>query len=222
MPREFQLSGHLNRDETYKHMSEPEGLYMNSHQLLDVLRKCNLNWFEFVTVVHDMLGNNVTNEAFQQLLLDFGGQLSYLGISIEDERLIEQSRQAYLLSERLRDTQNDEDGCEINISGSESSEDEMWMPDEDILGERVMDILKKKRAALKRKSKREVKKLLAEKRFQKRRRSKRVSKLLKDCPDIGQTVEKFVKESNVGADSWRRTGVLTFDGNQQVNKKGNV
>lgn len=71
---------------------------MNSHQLLDVLRKYELNWFEFAMVLQDML-STITEEALEQLLLDFGGQLSFVGLSIEDERIIEQSRQAYLLSQ---------------------------------------------------------------------------------------------------------------------------
>jgi hypothetical protein len=36
---------------------------------------------------------------------------------------------------------------------------------------------------------------------------------------MGKEIEKFVQESGVGADAWRRTGVLTFDGNRKVNKK---
>lgn len=36
-------------------------------------------------------------------------------------------------------------------------------------------------------------------------------------PDIGETIERFVRNNNVGAEAWRRTGVLTFDGN--VKKK---
>lgn len=32
--------------------------------------------------------------------------------------------------------------------------------------------------------------------------------ILTTCPDIGEQIE-----CNVGADAWRRTGVLTFDGN---------
>lgn len=71
---------------------------MNSHQLLDVLRKYELNWFEFAMVLQDML-STITEEALEQLLLDFGGQLSFVGLSIEDEHIIEQSRQAYLLSQ---------------------------------------------------------------------------------------------------------------------------
>ena len=49
--------------------------------------------------------------------------------------------------------------------------------------------------------------------------SKRVSKILKECPNLGQTVEEFVKAGNVGADQWRRTEVLPFDGNTDLSMK---
>ncbi len=40
-------------------------------------------------------------------------------------------------------------------------------------------------------------------------------------PGIGTTIiiEEFVKQNNVGADKWRRTGVLTFDGNVKDAKR---
>ena len=38
-------------------------------------------------------------------------------------------------------------------------------------------------------------------------------------PDIGETIEHFVEEHQVGADAWRRTGVLTFDGNTNLKEK---
>ena len=40
--------------------------------------------------------------------------------------------------------------------------------------------------------------------------------IVKDFPEIGKTIEEFVQERNIGADHWRRTGVLTFDGNTSV------
>lgn len=39
------------------------------------------------------------------------------------------------------------------------------------------------------------------------------------CPGIGEVVESFVQDCNVGADSWRRTGVLTFNSNIRMKKK---
>ena len=49
--------------------------------------------------------------------------------------------------------------------------------------------------------------------------SSRTSKILRDCPDIGNTIESFVQDHGVGADAWRRTGVLTFDGNANLKDK---
>ena len=43
-----------------------------------------------------------------------------------------------------------------------------------------------------------------------------MSKLLQECPDIGEVIETYVQDRNVGADAWRRTGVLTLDGNVQL------
>lgn len=49
--------------------------------------------------------------------------------------------------------------------------------------------------------------------------SRSVSTILKKFPNIGDVMEEFVEERNIGADSWRRTGVLTFDGNTRVKQK---
>lgn len=65
----------------------------------------------------------------------------------------------------------------------------------------------------------QIKKRLAEKRLMKRRRSKRVGTVLSECPGIGAEIEDFVKQCGAGADAWRRTGTLTFDGNRKVQKK---
>lgn len=172
IPHQFQLRDYMNSDETYKHVTETEGVYMNSHQLLDILRKCALNWFEFVMIPQRLL-SNISDEALHQLLLDFGGQIAFLGLSVEEERVIEQSRQAYLLSQRLQSIRGEDTGEEI-VSESNVSEGEMLQV-EDLLGERGRAILNKKRSAVRRKGIREVKRRIAERRFQKRRRSKRVS-----------------------------------------------
>lgn len=43
--------------------------------------------------------------------------------------------------------------------------------------------------------------------------------MLRDCPGIGQAIEDFVKACGAGADAWRRTGALTFDGNRKIKQK---
>lgn len=62
-------------------------------------------------------------------------------------------------------------------------------------------------------------KKIAEQRFLLKIKSKRVSKILTECPDIGKVIEDFVSASNVGADAWRRMGVLTFDGTTRLPQK---
>ena len=52
--------------------------YQNSHQLMDLLRSCELNWFSFVEVIKEKM-IDYSKEAIDQLLLDFGGQLNREG-----------------------------------------------------------------------------------------------------------------------------------------------
>lgn len=42
---------------------------------------------------------------------------------------------------------------------------------------------------------------------------------MKEFPNIGKVFKEYVNERNVGADAWRWTGVLTFDGNTRVKQK---
>ena len=60
---------------------------------------------------------------------------------------------------------------------------------------------------------------LAERNLLARRKSKHVQSVLTRFPDIGNTIEAYVSEANVGADAWRRTGILTFDGNVKIREK---
>ena len=48
---------------------------------------------------------------------------------------------------------------------------------------------------------------------------RRVRGIVAAFPDIGNTIEEYVRKNNVGADQWRRTGVRTFDGNVKNAKK---
>ena len=50
-------------------------------------------------------------------------------------------------------------------------------------------------------AKRQAAKKIVEARFLSRRMGKNVSKILKECPDIGQTIENYVKSAGAGADS---------------------
>ena len=53
-------------------------------------------------------------------------------------------------------------------------------------------LITRRRDALHRKATRDAKRKIAEQRFLKQRKSKKVAKILQDCPDIGKTIEDFV------------------------------
>lgn len=75
------------------------------------------------------------------------------------------------------------------------------------------------RIALKHKTKRDVAKTVAANNILRRKIGKRISRVIKQHPTIGKDIEDFVKSKRIGADAWRRTGVLTFDGSRTRGKK---
>ena len=190
--------------------------YQNSHQLMDILKSCELNWFSFVEVIKEKM-KDYSKEAIDQLLLDFSGQLHLFNLDEREELIIEQSRQAFLLARRLDENNSDADD-EAVLSEAEEMEVD-WGNIHDPLQKEAQSAIIQKIKNLRLGAKRKAAKKIAEERFLRRRRGKNVSKILKECPDIGQTIENYVKSAGAGADSWRRTGVLTFDGNRKVQKK---
>ncbi len=116
-------------------------------------------------------------------------------MSAEDQLKIETSRQAYFALEKDK-----------AIHESLSDEDETSSRD-------ISEAVRKRRRMYRRKHVRQKAKRMAEARLLKRKLLKRVSRILKKFPNIGKDVEEFVSGKRVGADAWRRTGVLTFDGN---------
>lgn len=60
--------------------------------------------------------------------------------------------------------------------------------------------------------------MIAEKRLLRRSVSRKVNAILNRFPNIGAEIESFVQSCDIGADKWRRTGVLTFDGNLRIKK----
>lgn len=190
--------------------------YQNSHKLMDILKSCELNWFSFVEVIKEKM-KDYSKEAIDQLLLDFSGQLHLFNLDEREELIIEQSRQAFLLARRLDENNSDADDEAVPSEAEEMEVD--WGNIHDLLQKEAQSAIIQKIRNLRLGAKRKAAKKIAEERFLRRRRGKNVSKILKECPDIGQTIENYVKSAGAGADSWRRTGVLTFDGNRKVQKK---
>ena len=85
-----------------------------------------------------------------------------------------------------------------------------------MLGEDGRVMIENKRASLRRKTVRGSRRQIMERRFLKRQSSKKVGRVVQECPEISPA---NVAQCGAGADIWRRTGVVTFNGNRKVQKK---
>ena len=179
--------------------------YQNSRQLMDILKSCELNWFSFVEVIKEKM-KDYSKEAIDQLLIDFSGHLHLFNLEEREELIIEQSRQAFLLAQRLDNSDADDEAV---VSEAEEMEVD-WGNINDPLQKEAQSAIVQKVRNVRLSAKRKAAKKIAEERFLRRRRGKNVSKILKECPDIGQTIENYVRSAGAGADSRRRTVVLTL------------
>lgn len=105
------------------------------------------------------------------------------------------------------------------VSESESDSPEAYSAIKDPVCPNGKQLIAMKRAAIQRRARRKQEKVIAAQHFLRRQVSKRVSKIIEKFPDIGETIEEFVQDHQVGANAWRRTGVLTFDGNSKLKQK---
>lgn len=178
-----------------------------------LLEESKFNWFEFVEQLHCHHVSTDTEKLFNEVL--------QLGLDGPDLQLVKQSHLAYLAAEAdVKDQTRTARAVNGEIlTESESDDPEAYVGLTDVLSEAGKSLVAKKRAAIRRRAKRRQVRAVAERRFLSRKISKRTSRILKECPDIVKTIEKFVQERNVGADMWRRTGVLTFDGNTRLKQK---
>jgi hypothetical protein len=172
--------------------------------LMCILRQSKLNWFLFV--------ENVATTT-RTLSADVTSQV--------EEKQVEESRQSFLLYQRDR-IENDRavDMLQGTVcSDSESDNPDEWIDVPDIRAEAGKKLIQKTRRSIRQKAKRRIATRIAEECFLKRRIPKRVGRVLRDFPDIGKEIEQFVQSRRVGADAWRRTGILTFDGNVKQGQK---
>jgi hypothetical protein len=110
---------------------------------------------------------------------------------------------------------SDSDSEKSVVTDSESDNPEDWVAIKDLplYSEEVKAKIKKQHAIFLRQKKRRISKLVAKKCLLQRRKPARVGKTVQKYPDIGKAIEEFAIERRIGADSWRRTGLLTFSGN---------
>lgn len=127
---------------------------------MNLLRACQLNWFLYIEVFKEKL-SGYSQAAIEQIILDFSGQLHMFNLSENEDSVLEQSRQAYLLSQRLAEN---EIAGDDNIIHCENEEDGLAMGHiNDPLQPEARDIIEKKVKHIRARSKRKAARLIAEK-----------------------------------------------------------
>lgn len=199
----------LSGKEACNYREDSSVFYPSYEHLLLVLRENSLNWLSFVEELKLTLPN-ITEEALDQLLMDFVYFLSSSDRTPEEDTVVEQSRQAYLAQRRQTKREN----AEVTTD-SESDDPEDWVElrQAKTMNKDMQEKVKKQCQIFKKYRKRLIAKEVTKRCLLRRRLPKCVSRTLQKYPDIGTDIEEYACENRVGADSWRRTGVLTFTGN---------
>ena len=183
--------------------------------LVNLLRDSNYNWFEFCEQVQcEFSEENDINAYFDELCLKLSSVFS------ENEMdMVRLSQEAYKADEFLYTYSRDRDTRVLNGEIVTDSEPDDPVDDIQLHSKEFQAAVDKKVAAIKRQTRRRRAKMIADQHFLERRKSKSLTSITATYPDIGTTIEKYVEDCNIGADAWRRTGMLTFDGNIKVEKK---
>ena len=185
-----------------------------SDDMNEMLRRCNFNWFQFI----DELKQHEFSSVEPQLMLE-----SFDNCGFTKQEIL-RLRQSYLAFHTAEGEAYGQKRVERIVNGEVVSESESDSPESyaniiDPLCTAGKELIAKKRAQIRRRAQRKKEKAIADQRYLSRRVSKRANTLLQKFPDIGETIESFVQDHQVGADAWRRTGVLTFDGNAKLKEK---
>ena len=182
--------------------------------LLIILRENMYNWFAFIAEL-EILYRDLTKEGLEQMSHVFVNYLSDTHLNTEETTRWQESRQAYLTTKSQTISEEQHRVGEV-WTDSESDNPEDWVDlttRGSLQSKAFQEMIKKKKAAFARLKKRMIAKEVTRKALLKRKVPKSVSKTLRKFPNIGKDIEAFAKENRIGADAWRRTGVLTFSGN---------
>ena len=191
--------------------------------LMAVLKNGQYNWFCVLDFLEESLcSSNVCagDSIVEAYLNDFYSFALDLATDQGQKALLTSSYAA--LHASLPDANQDRVASLLNgdiVTDSESDNPDEYVGVTSVVSEKAKNLVAKKRVSLARRMRRLQAKHLATANFLSRRLSKPMKTLVDRFPDIGQSIESFVSDCNVGADSWRRTGVLTFDGNLRINQK---
>ena len=190
--------------------SDIEVVQNNVPKLVEIVRSSFFNYFEIVERLRNCTPSNSLLELVKPELTQ----------EENDQLLI--SHEAFCLDEELNANIRSRQVNVINgeiVTDSESDDADEICNVKTPLDDSMKALIEKKRKSIRRQASRLKAKRIAEQNFLRRKVSRKVRGIVKQFPDIGQTIEEFVKQNNVGADQWRRTGVLTFDGNVRDAKR---
>ena len=167
------------------------------------LRESGFNWFQFYERVECMMeesSNLDVSKSLEEIFL----QMPHLEFSQRQLELAVQSHRAFVAAtsasyeeERMARSINGE-----IVSESESEDPEQYIGVKNVMSEAGKLLVMKKRTAIKKRARRLRAKTLAERRFLSRKVSKRTSKILRHCPNIGETIESFVEDHRCLAQNW--------------------
>ena len=190
--------------------------------VLAMLSESIWNWFEFSEQMEQCNIQNADDGTFADMLVKiYDKVISSDNLNPDTKKLLKQSHDAYVCdrNQLLRDVREADSLNGMIVTDSIDVNPEEYVGVRELAGGRVKSLVIKRRKAIRQHNRYLKAKKIAERNFLKRKSSKRTRGILKDYPDIGEVIEKFVAGRNIGADAWRRTGVLTFDGNARVGKK---
>ena len=195
-------------------------------ELNEILKQSHCNWFELVDTVLQLVNGDEEKEVdeeevIKQLNNYYVAAIESCSFSSEQCRLINQSHEAFVLdgaTSAWRRSQAAALNGEI-VTDSDIEDCEQYVGLKSLQSEQAKAIIMRRRQQIGWRARYMKTKMLAERKFLARKQSASVRGILKDFPNIGKKIEEFVQERNVGADAWRHTGVLTFDGNTKVKQK---
>ena len=163
----------------------------NFIEIIEHLQRCPLSH----SALLELLNCELSKEEYDQL------QISYEAFCLDQELNAEiKSREANTIKRKIVTVSESDDANEVC---------RIRTP----LDDSMKKLVQKKRNFIKRRASRLKAKRIAEQNFLQRKVSRKIKGIVNEFPNIGSTIEEFIKQNNVGADQWRRTGVLTFDGN---------
>ena len=185
-----------------------------------MLEDANYNWFVVVEHVETRTGCEHTNPSVEEHLKAFR---SYLLTTLKEGkavRLFEQSVNAFKASVPLPDDARID--AMLNgevVTDSDSDNPEEYVGLTGVASPLAVKLIEKKRKSISLRIRRKKAKTIASRMFLSRKVARKIKTIVDLFPDIGKTIDSFVQDGNVGADAWRRTGVLTFDGNRRIKQK---